>query len=368
MTRYLTLLFALLVLATACSKERGEALAARPDAATPAPPPVAPPAAPEQAADPAEVLVTVNGHKFTRGEAQEEVRYRLASLRSQAPPQQLAAMQQQMFGRVVDQFVAKQLLVGEADARKIEATPEDEKKAFDKIAASLPEGMTVEQVMKTSPLGEERMRDEVILGIRIEKLFEQVVTNELVASDAEVDEYMEENQARMTMPEQVQASHILFGVAEEEDDAAKAEKKKQAEEVRQKLVDGADFGELAKEHSSCPSKNRGGDLGKFGRGRMVKPFEDAAFTQEVDEIGPVVETKFGYHIIKVTEHDTAGEVPRERVAEYLARQKKSEAMVSFVEGLRAKADIKYLEPQTPPALPPAFQQMQKQSAEENSAE
>ena len=86
----------------------------------------------------------------------------------------------------------------------------------------------------------------------------------------------------------VRASHILVA------DSAKAH------ELRQQIVEGADFASVAQENSSCPSGRNGGDLGVFGRGQMVKPFEDAAFDTPVGALSDVVQTQFGFHIIKRT--------------------------------------------------------------------
>ena len=88
--------------------------------------------------------------------------------------------------------------------------------------------------------------------------------------------------------EKVRASHILVKTEEE------------ANDLLAKLNDGADFAELAQEYSLCPSKRDGGDLRFFGRGMMVKPFEDAAFALEVGEVSAPVETQFGWHLIKLT--------------------------------------------------------------------
>jgi parvulin-like peptidyl-prolyl isomerase len=99
----------------------------------------------------------------------------------------------------------------------------------------------------------------------------------------------------------VRARHILVAAKPKAGHAERAEKQRLAEKIRKQLADGADFAEMAKMHSDCPSKQRGGDLGTFKKGQMVKPFEHAAFTQKVDAIGPVVETQFGYHIVQVTE-------------------------------------------------------------------
>lgn len=86
----------------------------------------------------------------------------------------------------------------------------------------------------------------------------------------------------------VKASHIL--VADEQE----------ATKLLSQIINGADFAALAMTHSKCPSGNNGGDLGIFGRGQMVKPFEDAAFALEIDQISAPVETQFGWHIIKRT--------------------------------------------------------------------
>ena len=101
----------------------------------------------------------------------------------------------------------------------------------------------------------------------------------------------------------VRASHILLmyaGSARSSATRSKAEALSQINDISAKLAGGADFAELAKAHSDCPSNSRGGDLGQFGRGQMVKPFEEAAFGMEVGQVSGVVETDFGYHLIKRT--------------------------------------------------------------------
>ncbi len=87
----------------------------------------------------------------------------------------------------------------------------------------------------------------------------------------------------------VQARHILVGT------------KELAEEIKKKIDDGEEFSKLAEEYSECPSKKRGGDLGWFGKGAMVRPFEVAAFTAEEGDIVGPVKTEFGWHIIYVYE-------------------------------------------------------------------
>ena len=101
----------------------------------------------------------------------------------------------------------------------------------------------------------------------------------------------------------VRASHILLmykGSSRSTATRGKDEAERQIAELHQQLEGGAEFAELASQHSDCPSSNSGGDLGAFGRGQMVGAFEDAAFGMQVGEVSGVVETDFGYHIIKRT--------------------------------------------------------------------
>ncbi len=105
------------------------------------------------------------------------------------------------------------------------------------------------------------------------------------------------------MSDQVRASHILLmyaGSARSTATRSKDEAKTQIAELKQQIDGGADFADLARKHSDCPSSSRGGDLGSFGRGQMVGPFENAAFALPVGGTSDVVETDFGYHIIQRT--------------------------------------------------------------------
>ncbi len=99
------------------------------------------------------------------------------------------------------------------------------------------------------------------------------------------------------MSDEIRASHILVSTDTRSKDDAKAE----TEALRQKINDGADFAEIARASSDCPSGAGGGDLGHFGRGVMVPEFEEAAFGLEVDGLSGLVETDFGYHLILRTE-------------------------------------------------------------------
>nr|WP_257792016.1 peptidylprolyl isomerase [Anoxybacter fermentans] len=165
-----------------------------------------------------------------------------------------------------------------------------------------------------------------------EKLAERL-GQDLTVTEEEMMEYYEKNIRRFTEEEQVRASHILV------------ETKEEALEILDKINNGEDFADLARKYSNCPSSDRGGDLGFFGRGRMVYEFEKAAFSTEVGEITGPVETEFGWHIIKVTDKKEAIVHPyeevKEEIYETLLIKKKNNAAVALLRQKWEEADIEY---------------------------
>lgn len=116
--------------------------------------------------------------------------------------------------------------------------------------------------------------------------------SEVTISEEEVEEYYNNNKERFKTEESIVAKHILVTTLEE------------AKNVLEEIEKGMSFEEAAEKFSTCPSKSSGGNLGTFGRGRMVPEFEKAAFELEVGVVSEPVKTQFGYHIIKV-EHKNA---------------------------------------------------------------
>jgi peptidyl-prolyl cis-trans isomerase D len=138
-------------------------------------------------------------------------------------------------------------------------------------------------------------------------------------SEEEIRALYESRKESYQQPEQRHARHILFKTAEGDSEAVRAEQKKKAEEVLQLARnEGSDFSVLAKEYSEGPTKERGGDLGFFPGGRMVPSFDKAVSSLQPGEISDVVETQFGYHIIKLEEIRPASVRTFEQVKDNLA--------------------------------------------------
>ena len=117
---------------------------------------------------------------------------------------------------------------------------------------------------------------------------------------------------------------------------------------------GADFAELARANSTCGSASAGGDLDFFGRGQMVPIFEKVAFELEVGKVSDIVETQFGYHIIKATDHKDAGTISFEQakndIIQKLTQEKKNELAQEYINSLKAEANIVYPPGKDPSAI------------------
>jgi len=124
-------------------------------------------------------------------------------------------------------------------------------------------------------------------------------------ADEEVESFYSQNLNRYTMPEQRSARHILIKTSEEDSEETLLGKREKAEQILKLARSGEDFAALAIQYSEGPTGPKGGDLGSFSRGRMVKAFDDAVFSLTEGEISDIVETQFGFHIIKLEKIEPA---------------------------------------------------------------
>ena len=164
----------------------------------------------------------------------------------------------------------------------------------------------------------------------------------VTVDENEVKTYYDENQAEFFAPETVEARHILIQVNKDADEKTVETGRLKAEDILARAQKGEDFAELAKELSEGPSKNQGGYLGTFERGRMVKPFEEAAFSLKDGEISEPVRTDFGWHIIKVEKHTPAEtrtlEASQNKIRGQLSEQK---ARALALEDAESAYDMSY---------------------------
>ena len=294
--------------------------------------------------DVAGVAVEVDGVKMSKAQLDTEVNKRMEMFKEEISPEKREQGKAEVRKSLVDDFVLRTLLSKEVKAKKITATEKEVAGILEGMKSQLPPGMTLDDIMKKNKIDVAKIKDEIGLNIKINKLVEQELGGKVKVPEKEISEFYEKNREQFKKPETVHARHILVSKGPEDKEKALAEKKAKAEDLRKKLEAGADFADLAAKNSDCPSKQAGGDLGTFTRGQMVKPFEDAAFSQEKNTIGPVVETDFGFHIIQVLDRQAA-EVQnldadvKKKIGDYLESQKRQAAFDGIVKRLKAVANI-----------------------------
>lgn len=291
-----------------------------------------------------DVIIEVNGTKFTRNELDTELDKRLASAKNQIPAGRQQEAKASIRRQLINDFVARTLLASEVKRLQLKVSESEMTEAMEQLKSSLPPSITIEELIRRNQSTEEKMREEISFGIKINKLVLTQLAGKNKPTEKEIYKFYEGNKDKFKTGESVHVRHILVAIDKKDDDKVKTEKKGKAELLRKQLLEGADFAEIAAKNSDCPSKQSGGDLGLLYRGQSVKPFENAAFSQQVKVVGPVVETEFGYHIIQVLERNRPQQVAldkkiREEIASFIEQQKKAAAFEDIMKKLKAKATV-----------------------------
>ena len=301
---------------------------------------VAAPEIPALSAEEAAVVVAkVDEQSITEGDVQKVLALFRKQMGARVPPEQMEAALPRIRERIVEELVMRQIMLGEVAKQGISLSDSEFAEIKTELAAELPPGTTLEAYMAETGTTEAEMREQMAVRKMIMAKAESLAQ----PTDEEIQKFYDENKEGFAQGETVTASHILIKTDPADDEAAKAAKRARLEDLRKQALAGTDFAELAQANSDCPSASSGGDLGSFGRGQMVPEFEDAAFAQPVGSVGEIVETQFGYHLIKVTEHQDAKDgdfnEAKVRIRDILYSQKQQDAVREYVEGLRTSADV-----------------------------
>ncbi len=254
-----------------------------------------------------EALLTVNGHSLTKCELDRDVEALLAARGAQIPPEQKEQARTMFEDQLAQKFLMETLLLEEAKKQGLDGiTDEDIRQKKDEIVkegAGRPGApKSFEEFAAQYPLGKEKAEQALRDIIVIQRLLKKEVEDKIVLDPAEVAKTI---------------SNVTSNAANAAKMAADAEKKiKELKASLDKVAAAelpAKFAELAKRESSCPSKEKGGDLGEFAKGQMVPEFEKVAFSIEPGKVSDPVKTQFGWHLIlvskKIPEAKAEGDKP-----------------------------------------------------------
>ena len=291
-------------------------------------------------------VARVNGEEILFEDVQQAIQNMLASSPRVPPPEVLQEQMPQLLSRSLNNIITKLLVEDAIESEEISVPDSEVEKRLRQVASSIPGGKKLSEILAERGITRKEFRAGLAEEMAIQKLVEEHTSGIEDPSNEEVREFYEENPERFEMPASATASHILIGFDDNESDAGKADKLEEIKVIRKKILSGADFEEMARKHSTGPSAEKGGNLGRFPRGRMLEPFDEAVFNQEIGAVGEPVETKFGYHIIRVEEREDAGKLEFEKakndIKSYLEGMRKQEALQEYMQQLNDKADIEIL--------------------------
>ena len=310
--------------------------------------------APEEPVNP--VAVTVNGVDITEAQVEKIVKPQLekmAQQNKQLPPAFAQAFEKQIRQQILDKMIVIELLDEKVKQSNIVITDEEVNNQIQQIASMQNPPLSLEKlqsIVESQGFAFDDWKNELRKQLGQQKLFQAQFPESVNITEEDAKKHYDENPAQFVTKEQVRASHILITPKKEEGNTEatpeeKAKAKAKAEDLLKQIKEGADFAELAKANSDCPSAAQGGDLNFFGKGQMVPPFETAAFALETGKVSDLVETRFGYHIIKVTDRKEAStksfEQAKAGLIQQLAQKKQAEMTQKYIDSLKAAANIVY---------------------------
>ncbi len=220
-----------------------------------------------------------------------------------------------MKSELINRWIQLTLLVHEAEAMKLDQDPAVKTKLDDLRSRVLVDALIDKRITRTTSLPEEKIKA-----------------------------YYDSHASEFEKGEQVRARHILIRVEQNSAPEVDAKAKETIDMVAEKLKNGESFETLALEYSEDPgSKINGGDLGYFGKGQMVKEFEEAAFATKVNEVSEPVRTAFGYHLIMLTDKKAPGKVPfddvKKQIETTLLAEQDRVALNNLIEELKKKYEV-----------------------------
>ena len=297
----------------------------------------------DKAASPDKEAATVNGKPIFKSQYDHELSVFQKRAAQQGRPlsdADLTTVKKQ----ILENLIEAEMLYQQSQKEGVKVDDQAINEQIEKIKKRFPDEEAYKKALEGMEISEKEIRSQIQRGLAINQLLDTNVRQKISVTAEESNNFYKSNPNFFKQPEQVKASHILIKVAPDAEEAQKKQARKKIETIQKKVRQGEDFGSLAKANSEGPTAQRSGDLGYFSRGQMVKPFEDAAFALNIGEVSEIVETQFGYHLIKVTDKKPARTIPfkevQQKLEQHLKNEKEKTEIQGYIENLKKSATIK----------------------------
>lgn len=267
-------------------------------------------------------------------------------MQSSGMPQDIPAEQRgEVRQEVLDGLIGSELLFQKAKSIPIEVPQSRVDETLEQTRSGMgPDAFQAE--LDRRGLTVEGLGELVRQNLMVQKMIQEVVLGGLIVPEAEIRKFYQENQEKMTVPPGADVRHIIVRSAASDPEEKREQARAKIAEALQKVKAGTDFDQVAKDFSEDASAAQGGSLGTVQRGQTPPAFEQAAFSLPIGEVSGIVETPFGFHLLKVTGRREAGvaslEEAKAQIAEFLKQRKSQETIETMVEALRAEAKIEIL--------------------------
>lgn len=313
-----------------------------------------------QAPKPAAAVATVNGVAISRAEFDRQLNQTKKRYGSRFgldfTTERGKQIEQEIRTSLLNHLIERQIILNEAAKRKVVVTPAQVDAKIAELSQSLPPGTDIKQALVAQGMTLKDLQSEVHDGLVIQAVAGAITAGAgAEVTDEEAEAYYNGHLTEYDRPEEVRVRHILV------------QDKAKAEELLGQLKGGASFEGLAKAHSEdTGSGAEGGDLGFFGKGRMVPEFEEVAFKLKPGELSGLVQTQFGYHILQGVERREARRVPlteaKEEIKTKLGEERKDAALTTWLAEQKKAAKVTYAPGFDPKAAKPSPKPGAKPSA------
>ncbi len=292
---------------------------------------------------PDDVLARVNGSAITRAEVDRVIRIFIAQSRVSHDISTEARIQAE--NASLEQIIATRLLF--QAGLKLEIKDLD-KQIVDRInqeKTKFPTPGAYDAILTTNNFTEQDAKQIIHTEIVVTNLVNKEIISKIAVSGAEAKVFYDQNQEKFTTSENIRLSQILIGVELQATTEEKLKARGKAESLRSKILAGSDFTAIAATESTCPSKEQGGDLGYFEKEDMIQEFEKATEALKIGEISPVVETRDGFHILKLVEKNNSAvlsfDETKEKIEYFIKQIKTRQAIKDYVADLRKTAKVDF---------------------------
>ncbi|MEE8398344.1 MAG: peptidylprolyl isomerase [Desulfobacterales bacterium] len=290
-----------------------------------------------------DTVALVNGSGISRKDYEREmnqVQNRMLRQGRQVSESQLTEIKKV----VLDNIIGRELLYRESQKQGFLVKTRDAEARWSSMKDSYPSEAEFRDALNELNFTEDALRLQIERSIALQQYIDGTIAPAVSVAEKETRGFYNRNPDYFKRPETVHARHILIKVHRDDDASQRAAARKKIETIQQKLFSGEDFAALARTFSEGPTGIKGGDLGFFGRGQMVKPFEDAAFALNPGEVSERVRSDFGYHLINVIDKKPESvysyEDVKDTIYQNLHRKRVDKEVKHTVEKLKARADVK----------------------------